>query len=142
MFFGKAGKKWDRVKDEALAHYNKIAAEGINSSAYQQALASEANMLKDNLKSQNIMSKMSGATPAAQAIARQQALDTLADTTAKIGAGITADRNAAWDNYMNIAQNALQRSNNANAIQGQAGGSAISSLIGAATKLTSDLISR
>lgn len=135
--YKKAIKQWDQWEQAAKAEYENQANQGIQNSAYQQALAAEREMLKDNLAASNAMGAVTGASPAAQALAKQQAVDAIADATAKMGANITADRNAAMTNYINAGKQATEAKSQALIAESQAQSQALSGLISAGAQLAS-----
>lgn len=135
-----AKKEWERYGGKASAIYKGMASQGINNSAYQQALAAEREMLKDNLNTIQATSAITGATPAAEAIAREQAMKTIADSTARMGANITADKNSAMAAYLNSVKDVAAAKANASIQQAAAETAAGSALIGGVFGMGSKLI--
>lgn len=130
--YADAEKAWNKYYATAEREYKNMANQGINNTAYQQALAAEKNMLNDNLKAIRAQSALTGASPAAEAMAREQNTQAIADATARMGANLTADRNNAMQGYLNAARDAAAGKAN-NAIQAaqaetQAGAGLISSI--------------
>lgn len=135
-----AEKAWNNYYAKASSEYRNMANQGINNTAYQQALAAERNMLQQNLDTIRATSAITGATPAQEAIAREQAMKTIADSTAKMGANITADRNQAMQGYLEAARSAA--AGKAAAATGQAQGQtqAGTGLIGSVAGLISKIV--
>lgn len=138
-----AKREWNKYEGAAKAKYGSMANQGINNTAYQQALAAERDLLKDNLNTIKATSAVTGATPAAEAIAREQAMKTIADSTAKMGANITADKNQAMANYLQTVKDATAAKANAAiqqaAAETQAGAQLIGSIGGMAGKMLGGL---
>ena len=144
--FGATGHKdaeryWNDFYAKAEREYRNMANQGINNTGYQQALAAERNMLKDNLNTIRATSAITGATPAAQAIAREQNMQAIADTTAKMGANITADRNQAMQQYLAAAKDAARGKSAAATGQAQAETQAGAGLIGGIGSLIGSIFS-
>ena len=136
-----AEKYWNRYYATAETEYRNMANQGINNTAYQQALAAEKNMLKDNLDTIRATSAVTGATPAAEAIAREQNMQAIADSTAKMGANITQDRNTAMQGYLQAARDAASGKAAAATGQAQAETQAGAGLIGGIGSLIGSIIS-
>ena len=135
-----AQREWDKYYAKADAEYRNIANQGINNTAYQQALAAERNMLKENLDTIRATSAITGASPAAEAIAREQAMRAISDSTAKMGANITADRNNAMASYLQAAKDAAAGKADAAVKQAQAETQAGAQLIGSVGGMAGKLI--
>lgn len=138
--YEEAKKAWDRYADKAKSVYGSIGNQGINNTAYQQALAAERDMLKDNLNTIRATSAITGATPAAEAIAREQAMKTIADSTARMGANITADRNQAMQGYLQAARDVTAAKSNAAIQQAAAETQAGAQLIGSIGNMASGML--
>lgn len=138
--FKDAQKEWDKYYKEVKPEYQRIANQGISNTAYQQALAAERDMLKDNLNTIRATSAITGATPAAESIARDQAMEAIADSTARMGANITADRNQAMQGYLQAARDAAKGKADAAVQQAQAETQAGSQLIGSVFGMGSSLL--
>lgn len=138
--FKDAQKEWDKYLAEAKPEYKNIANQGISNTGYQQALAAEKKMLQDNLNTIRATSAITGASPAAEAIARQQAMDAISDSTARMGANITADRNQAMQGYIQAARDAAKGKADAAVQQAQAETQAGAQLIGAIGGMGSSLL--
>ncbi len=134
-----AEKAWNNYYAKTETEYRKMANEGINNTAYQQALAAERNMLQDNLNTIRATSAITGASPAGEAIAREQAMKTIADSTARMGANISADRNAAMSGYLNAAKEAARGKAAAATGQAQSETQAGAGLIGGIASLVSKI---
>lgn len=135
-----AEKAWNKYYAKAETEYRNMANQGINNSAYQQALAAERNLLQDNLNTIRATSAITGATPAAEAIAREQAMRVISDSTARMGANITADRNQAMQGYLEAARSAAAGKASAATGQAQAETQAGTGLIGGVAGLVSKLL--
>lgn len=135
--YKKAEKNWDAWRDKAEAEYMNQAGQGIQSSAYQQALAAERDLLKRSLANTEATAAVTGATPAAQALAREQATEAIADATSKMGSQVGQDRNSAMGNYLNAARIATEGKNNALLQEAQAQSQALSGLISAGAQVAS-----
>ena len=138
--YADAEKAWNKYYAIAEREYKNMANQGINNTAYQQALAAEKNMLNDSLKTIRATSAITGASPAAEAMAREQNTRAIADATARMGANITADRNQAMQGYLQAARD--QAAGKANAAIGaaQAETQAGVGLIGSVASMGSSLL--
>lgn len=116
--YSDAEKAWNRYYAKADVAYRKMGNQGINNTGYQQALAAEKNLLNESLDRIRATSAITGASPAAEAIAREQNTRAIADATARMGANITADRNQAMQGYLQAARD--QAAGKANAAIGAA----------------------
>lgn len=138
--YKEATKLWDKYYVKAANEYRNQANQGINNTGYQQALAAERNMLKDSLNTIRATSAVTGASPAAEAIAREQNAQAIADATARMGANITADRNQAMQGYLNAAKEATAAKSNAAVQQAAAETQAGANLIGSIGSMASGMI--
>lgn len=138
--YADAEKAWDRYYAKADTEYRNMANQGINNTGYQQALAAERNLLNENLKQIRATSAITGASPAAEAIAREQAQQAIAESTARMGANITADRNQAMQGYLQAARDQAAGKANAAVQQAQAETQAGVGLIGSVAGMGSSLL--
>lgn len=138
--FKQAEQNWDKWANTAGSYYQNVANQGIQNSAYQHALAEERKLLENNLAATGATAAVMGSTPAAQALAKQQAAQTIADSTARMGANISQDNLNAMGNYINVAKAATEGKNNALLQEAQAQSQAISGLIQSGASLASSLI--
>lgn len=108
---GVYSKMKNRINDSygSLAAYelNQGSMDQMQSSENQAALSQMRNMLKDSLNTQAATAAVTGASPAEQAIAKQQATQALAQATQGIAANATSAKNNAMQAYYqaNIAKN-------------------------------------
>lgn len=138
--YKKAERNWNRWEAAARAEYENQAGQGIQNTAYQQALGKERDLLRDSLKAAASTAAVTGATPAAQALAQQQAVEAIADSTAKMGSNISADRNNAMQNYLQASRDATAQKNNALIQEAQAQSQALSGLIKTGANLVGTLV--
>lgn len=140
--YRKARDQWNQYLGEADSYYKGIANEGLNNSQYQAVLAKQREMLRDTISRQAAQAAITGASPAAQALARQQAYNSLADTMTGLGARASEDSKAAMDKYMAASQAARSAIANTYVQQDQAMNAGISGLIGSGIDLAKTFIAK
>ena len=127
--YKKAEQNWDKYADEFGSYYKAQAAEGINATPYQQALAAEREILKNNLQTTAATSALTGGTAASQALAKQQATDAIAEATSRMAVQANNDQMNAMQNYQNVAKQATEGKNSALISEAQAQSQAMGGLI-------------